>query len=59
MEINVALSEDDVEDILNAIKAYEDELMFSGDESGYIEDVLNNIEVLRAKIVEAHKKEMH
>jgi len=55
MEIDVKLSEDDVEDLLEAVKHYEELLMESGEDSCYTEDVLRNLESLRDRLLVAYR----
>lgn len=57
--MRIDLTNDDVDDILEALRLYEDELMFSGDDSGFSQEVLLNIESLRERIYEERRKEAH
>jgi hypothetical protein len=53
------LSEDDVDDLLEAIRHYEDELMFEDEPSGFVTEVLNNLSTLRDRLKSARLKGMH
>lgn len=59
MDIDVVLSDDDVEDLLRAIQLYEDELMYGDDQSGYVQDVLGNLDSLRQRLMDASRGRMH
>lgn len=59
IEITINLSEDDIEDILGALALYEAELVIDDDGSGYIDDVLSNIENIRSRIQDAVKEKLH
>lgn len=57
--MQIDLTDDDVDDILEALRLYEDELMFSGDGSNFTEEVLLNIGSLRERIYEERRKASH
>ena len=57
--MQIDLTDDDVDDILEALRLYEDELMFSGDGSTFTEEVLLNIESLRERIYEERRRVSH
>jgi hypothetical protein len=59
IEINLTLGEDDVEDILNALKLYEAEITMHEDSSGYIDDVLSNIDLIRERIYRLQREKRH
>lgn len=55
MELDVKLTEDDVEDLLEALRHYEDHLTEFGEESCYTEEVLRNLESLRERLSAAYR----
>jgi len=59
IEVTLTLSEDDIEDILSALKLYEAELTIEDDGSGYTDDVLSNIESIRGRIQRAVREKLH
>ena len=59
IEVTLTLCEDDIEDILNALKLYEAELSIEDDGSGYTDDVLSNIESIRGRIQSAAREKLH
>lgn len=59
IEITLTLGEDDIEDILSALKLYEAELTIDDDGSGYTDDVLSNIEAIRGRIQKAMNEKLH
>jgi len=58
MEVKMTLTEDDMEDILEAIRRYADDLVFEDDGSQYVEAVLDNLESLRDRIYAARRENM-
>jgi hypothetical protein len=55
----LVMSGDDMEDLLSAIDLYEDELMYSGEDSLYTADILNNLSSLRQRIAGACRERLH
>lgn len=49
-KVDISLSEDDVEDLLEALRVYEENLELYDDGSLYTGDVLSNIESLRGRL---------
>jgi hypothetical protein len=59
IEVTLTFCEDDIEDILNALKLYEAELSIEDDGSGYTDDVLSNIDSIRGRIQSAVREKLH
>lgn len=55
-KVDISLSEDDVEDLLEALKVYEENLEMYDDGSLYTDDVLSNITSLRVRLEAAWRE---
>jgi len=58
-DIDIRLSEDDVEDLLAALEAYEAALLLDDDGSMYTFEVVGNVESLRGRLADALRRGMH
>lgn len=55
-KVDISLSEDDVEDLLESLKVYEENLEMYDDGSLYTSDILSNVASLRGRLEAAWRE---